>query len=80
MYVDIREADKRKEFLYFLEGKGYESYHFTREHIVNSNLPFDINLNNKKFTRVGNVTCAAAIGKDNLISMEEAINILNAKK
>ncbi len=80
MYVDIEDKDKRKTFLYFLEGKGYESYHFTREHIVDGKLPFDVNLNTKKFTMVGNVTCAAAIGKENLISLEEAMNIIDCRK
>lgn len=80
MYVDIKDKEKRKTFLYFLEGKGFESFHFTREHIVDGKLPFDVNLNTKKFTMVGNVTYAAAIKKENLITIDEAINIINSMK
>ena len=80
MYVDIKNEEDRKKFLYFLEGKGYVSFHFTRENIIKSNLPFDINLNTKKFTRVGNITCAAATADSSqLISMDEAIKIINSK-
>lgn len=80
MYVDIKDKEKRKTFLYFLEGKGFESFHFTREHIVEGKLPFDVNLNTKKFTMVGNVTCVSAIEKENLITIDEAINIINSMK
>ena len=80
MYVDIKDKEKRKTFLYFLEGKGFESFHFTREHIVDGKLPFDVNLNAKKFTMVGNVTCAAAIKNEDLITIDEAINIINSMK
>ena len=80
MYVDIKDKEKRKTFLYFLEGKGFESFHFTREHIVEGKLPFDVNLNTKKFTMVGNVTCASAIKKENLITIDEAIDIINSMK
>ena len=49
MYVDIKDKDKRKTFLYFLEGKDFSAYHFTRKFIVDSELPFDVDMEKRRF-------------------------------
>ena len=76
MYVDIKDKDKRKTFLYFLEGKEYESYHFTRKYIIDSKMPFDVNIDEKKFT----VLESNNIEKKDLIEIEEAIKVIDSKR
>ena len=70
MYVDIKDKDKRKTFLYFLEGKDFSAYHFTRKFIVDSDLPFDVDMEKRRFTLVNNSKL-----KDNMkcLTIEEAM-------
>jgi hypothetical protein len=70
MYVDIKDKDKRKTFLYFLEGKDFSAYHFTRKFIVDSDLPFDIDIEKRRFTLINNSKL-----KDNMkcLTIEEAM-------
>lgn len=70
MYVDIKDKDKRKTFLYFLEGKDFSAYHFTRKFIVDSDLPFDVDMENRRFTLINNSKL-----KDNkkYLTIEEAM-------
>ena len=70
MYVDIKAKDKRKTFLYFLEGKDFSAYHFTRKFIVDSDLPFDVDMEKRRFTLINNSKL-----KDNMkcLTIEEAM-------
>lgn len=70
MYVDIKDKDKRKTFLYFLEGKDFSAYHFTRKFIVDSDLPFDVDMEKRRFTLINN-----SKPKDNkkYLTIEEAM-------
>ena len=70
MYVDIKDKDKRKTFLYFLEGKDFSAYHFTRKFIVDSDLPFDVDMEKRRFTLINNSKL-----KDNkkCLTIEEAM-------
>ena len=74
MCVDIKDSDKRKTFLYFLEGKDYNAYHFTRKFIVDSELPFNIDMDKKKFTLLNK----SELQKNNikLLSLDEAMKLL----
>ncbi len=74
MCVDIKDRDKRKTFLYFLEGKDYSAYHFTREFIKNSELPFNVDIAKKKFTLLNK----SELQKNNikLLSLDEAMKLL----
>ena len=73
MYVDIKDKDKRKTFLYFLEGKDFSAYHFTRKFIVDSELPFDVDMEKRRFTLINNSKL-----KDNMkcLTIEEASRIV----
>lgn len=73
MYVDIKDKDKRKTFLYFLEGKDFSAYHFTRKFIVDSELPFEVDMEKRKFTLINNSKL-----KDNMkcLTIEEAMKIM----
>ena len=77
MIVDIKTKDERRKFLYFLEGKEFMAYHFTREHIVNSKLPFDINLEKKKFSLVKENDSNVELNEVSTISMNDAIDMIN---
>ena len=70
MYVDIKDKDKRKTFLYFLEGKDFSAYHFTRKFIVDSELPFDVDMEKRRFTLINNLKL-----KNNMkcLTIEEAM-------
>ena len=74
MCVDIKDRDKRKTFLYFLEGKDYSAYHFTRKFITDSELPFNIDMDKKKFTLLNK----SELQKNNikLLSLDEAMKLL----
>ena len=78
MYVDIKERDKRLEFVYFLERLGYKETEFTRKNILESVLPFNINIAKKTYSRMGNTTCACGAASGGvLLTQEEAMKHLD---
>ena len=80
MYVDIKERDKWLEFVYFLERHGYKETEFTRRNILESVLPFNINIARKTYSRMGNVTCACGASSGGvLMTQKEAMSILDKK-
>ena len=63
MIIREKESDARQEILDFLEEQGYvkdETDPRTKEEMVESILPIVIDKAGKKYSMMGNITCAAA--------------------
>ena len=73
----VRENDRgvREQLIKTLENDGYimdEKIALSREDIIDSNLPIIVNTLDKTYSRMGNVTCAAAAaGSGHIITVEE---------
>ncbi len=73
----VRENDRgvREQLIKTLENDGYimdEKIALSREDIIDSNLPIIVNTLDKTYSRMGNVTCAAAaVGSGHIITVEE---------
>ena len=88
----IKESDskKRADFIDFLEKNGYvidETEPHSRQIIIDDFLPIKVNSDDKTYSMMGNVTCAAAVAGSSkgrcFISMEEAyekITLLDKKE
>ncbi len=62
-YVKMLGTKARETFIEFLEKNGFElaaDSVFPREDILDSKLPVSVDLDNMKYDRLGNTTCAAA--------------------
>ena len=61
---------KERLFYIFLEGKDFSAYHFTRKFIVDSELPFDVDMEKRRFTLINNLKL-----KNNMkcLTIEEAM-------
>ena len=60
-YVRTNSKDERENLIETLENDGYKPEKmFTREEIMESGLPVSVNLVDKTYGRMGNVTCASA--------------------
>ena len=60
-YVRTNSKDEREKLVETLENDGYKPEKmFTREEIMESGLPISVNLVDKTYGRMGNVTCASA--------------------
>ena len=62
-FVRVSDPDDRKKLIETLEGDGFtldEEFPLTRQDVLESNLPIIVDIENKIYSRMGNVTCAAA--------------------
>ncbi len=62
-YVKLKGEKARTEFIKFLEKNGYkceEGGVATRESTIGSRFPIKVNLENKVYGHIHNITCAAA--------------------
>ena len=63
MHVWVDKIEERREMLAFLEEKGFVSdkdEFRSKEEIISSFLPIVVNIMEKNYRMMGNVTCAAA--------------------
>ena len=74
-YVRTSGVEERVEFVESLESEGYkpnEERGFTREDVLESNLPVTVDPIRKVYGRMGNVTCAAAaVTQKILVTVDE---------
>ena len=62
-FVRVSDPDDRKKLIETLEGDGFkldEEFPLSRQDVLESNLPIIVDIENKIYGRMGNVTCAAA--------------------
>ena len=64
MFVRAEGREERQELMTFLENNGYELYREecrSKDEILDGFHPIAVNLKEKSYQMMGNVTCAAAI-------------------
>ena len=81
-YVDIRNKEERKDFIKNLEAKGYtiDKTCFNIEDIIDGIFPIAVNITEKKFHMMGNVTTAAAAASSGVLINREQFEILLKSK
>ena len=70
IYVDERDKMRRLELIVFLELNGFTLDKWEKrspEAIIEGILPIDIDLANKEYRMMGNVTCAAAAASQKVL-------------
>ena len=81
-YVDIRNKEEREDFIKNLETKGYiiDKTYFNREDIIDGIFPIAVNITEKKFRMMGNVTTTAAAASSGVLINREQFEILLKSK
>ena len=82
-YVEIKSKEEREDFIKNLEAKGYtiDKTCFNREDIISGIFPIVVNITEKKFRMMGNVTTAASAASSGvLINREQFENLLKSKE
>ena len=78
-YVDVRDKKERHSFVVFLEKNGFRcdvSEAVNRESTIVSRFPIIVDLGNKKYSHIGNTTCAAAAVTSKVVIPAEEFYII----
>ena len=77
-YVDVRGKKERSSFIVFLEKNGFRSDDpaTNGERTIDSRLPVVVDIGHKKYSHMGNTTCAAAAATSKIIVPVEEFYIL----
>ena len=74
-FVDV-EGDRREAFAEMLESYGFKVWFLPREVVIGTFLPFDVDMKKKRYTCMGNVTCAAAAATRRVVLDEDEFQII----
>ncbi len=79
-YVRTNSNDEREKLIETLENDGYKPEEvFSREDVMESGFPVSVNLADKTYGRMGNVTCAAAAATQGVLETVSEVYSLHNK-